>query len=289
MANTFQNLDPVAFFNGEFVPNTKVYIHPLDRGFTFGDGVFEHMLAMHGKIMHLGLHLKRLAHNLQGIGIASPFSEATLTEHLKTLLKKNSANCQKVTIHISRGVDETRQYQSMRSFSPTILITSQPWPLPEIQPKRQGFHAIGIKDRRGKINDLKTTSRMAQILMQQDVDKAEVDDGIVINNGYAWEGITTTLFIVRHGVLMTPQLCPQVYNGVTREIILQLAEQHKIPYRETKIAERELAKADEILLSSTLQGIRPVVIYEGQVVGDGKPGALCHKLHNLYTKTILDA
>jgi D-alanine transaminase len=122
-------------------------------------------------------------------------------------------------------------------------------------------------------------------MLQQAKDQG-CDEGIIMNTGYALEGTTSNVFIVRHGVIMTPPKTPQLLSGITRECVLSLAEKNKMPYRETKISERELLNADEMWVTGSGRGVSPVVEFNGNPVGNGKSGPIWNAMWDLYAREI---
>lgn len=275
-----------AYLNGEFLPISKAHLSPLDRGFLLGDGVYEVIPVYYKKLFHLEPHLHRLQQSLKGIRMNSPLSVSEWESILNTLIEKNQEEHQWVYLQISRGVDPIRTHKIPASCSPTIFATSYPNPLKSKQEQAQGLKTLGVKDIRWKYCHIKTTSRLAYILMYQEAMDAGCDEAIIFHNGFALEGAVSNIFIVRHGVIITPPKSNQLLSGITRDYILSLAEKHKIPYRETKITERDLSKADELWITSSTRGVHPAIEFNGQPVGKGVAGPMWEKMFDLFYESI---
>jgi len=277
---------PVAYLNGKFLPLETASISPLDRGFLFGDGIYEVIPVHSGKIFCLHEHLDRLNEGLKNIRLQPIYEHQQWENIFQRLVKENSVADQWIYLQITRGADTVRDHQFPERVKPTVFAVSHPKPRLPKNEQAKGIKAIAITDIRWKHCHIKTIARAAYVLMYQEAKDGGFDEGIIINNGYVLEGTTSNVFIVRHGVIFTPPKSSQILSGITRNKILQLAEKHKIPYRETKIAERELLKADEIWISSSTRGIYPVVEYNGNVVGSGYGGTLWERMWDLYAEEV---
>jgi len=274
----------VAYLNGRFLPIEEATISPLDRGFSFGDGVYEVIPVYNGKVFHLKSHIIRLNQSLHGIRMLPPHTEAEWYTILQTLVEKNTARDQWIYLQVTRGIEPEREHQFPTPVIPTIFAVSYPKVWRSKAEIALGIKVTSITDIRWKLCHIKTTSRLAYVLMLQEVKDSGFDEGIIMNNGYALEGVSSNIFIVRHGVIITPPKSPLILSGITRDQVLRLAEKNKIPYRETGIKERELTKADEIWITSSSRGIYPVVDYSGTPVGNGKAGPVWERMWDLYAE-----
>lgn len=277
---------PIAYFNGHFIPLNEVHLSPLDRGFLFGDGVYEVIPVHNGKPFCLQAHINRLDQSLLGIRLPSPHTVADWKKILETLVNKNGDGDQLIYLQVTRGVDKIRDHQFPNPIIPTLFAYSYPKIYASKSEQSLGIKTISVKDIRWKHCHIKTTARIAYVLMLQQAKDQGCDEGIIMNTGYALEGTSSNVFIVRHGVIMTPPKAHNLLHGITRDYVLSLAEKNKMPYRETKISERELLNADEIWLTGSGRGISPVVALDGNSVGNGKAGPVWDKMWDLYTTDI---
>ena len=276
----------VAYLNGRFLPIEEAKISPLDRGFSFGDGVYEVIPVYNGKIYHLKSHIIRLNQSLQGIRMLPPHDFEEWDTILQTLVEKNAAADQWIYLQVTRGEEPSREIQFPNPVVPTIFAVSYPKVWRSKEEAALGIKVTGVTDIRWKYCHIKSTARIAYVLMLQEVKDSGFDEGIIMNNGFALEGVSSNIFIVRHGVIITPPKSPLILSGITRDRVLALAEKNKIPYRENKISERELSKADEIWITSSARGIFPVIDYSGTPVGNGKAGPVWDRLWDLYAEEI---
>ena len=276
-----------AYLNGTFLPIEAAGISPLDRGFLFGDGIYEVIPVYNGKIFCLPEHLDRLNEGLKNIRIPTPlYTHSQWETILYRLVQENSAADQWIYLQVTRGTDTIRDHQFPKEGTPTVFAISHPKPRLSKSEQAKGLKTIAITDTRWKYCHIKTIARIAYVLMYQEAKDGGFDEGIIINNGYVLEGTTSNIFMVRHGVIITPPKSQQILSGITRQKILQLAEKHKIPYQEAKIAEHELLKADEIWITSSTRGVHPVIEYNGNIVGNGQAGVLWERMWDLYAEEI---
>jgi D-alanine transaminase len=276
----------IAYCHGHFAPLSETSISPMDRGFLFGEGIYEVIPVYNGHLFCLKEHLLRLNSGLAAIHLEAPYSDEEWEEILTTLILKNGAGDQCLYVQITRGSDVVRDPLFTTPLKPTIFAMSYPKPKPTKNTLTPGLKVTTVSDLRWKNCQVKATSRLAYVLMYNEAKALGFDEGIIMNTGYALEGTSSNFFMVRHGVLYTPPKSNQILSGITRDYVLELAEKHKIPYRENKISERELFKADEIWITSSIRGIVPVLELNGHPIGNGIPGALWERMWDLYAADI---
>lgn len=276
----------LAYLNGEYVRADAACISPLDRGFLLGDGVYEVVPAYYHTLFHFEGHIERLNQSLKGIRMEPCLNLEEWRTILNTLVEKNKDEHQWVYLQVTRGASAVRSHGFPKDTPPTIFATSYPNPLKSKEELSKGIKTLGVKDIRWKYCQIKAISRLAYVLMHQEALDAGCDEAIVFNNGFALECSVSNLFIVRHGVIMTPPKSNQLLSGITRDCILSLAEKNKIPYRETKITERDLLKADEVWITSSTRGVHPVVEFNAQPIGQGKAGPLWSRMWDLFLEEV---
>lgn len=282
MEESNQSLTGIVYLNGRFMPLAEACISPLDRGFTFGDGVYEVMSVWQGQVFQVDDHIQRLNYGLQALGISEFLTQKRWHALLHELVQRNGGGNQTLYCQITRGPQATRDIRCPDNPTPTVFIFSNPQAKIDKPQVAQGLKAVAVTDIRWKRCDIKTTSRLAYVLMHQEATQAGCDEAIIIHNGVVLEGTTSNVFIIRHGVIMTPLKNQQILHGVTRDTILKLAEQHGLPYRQTKLSERDLTKADELWITSATRGVCPVVELNQTPVGPGTAGPLWYKMFDLY-------
>ena len=267
----------LVYLNGDYLPLSEAKISVLDRGFLFGDGVYEVIPVYSGKPLRLEAHLKRLTNSLEGIRIAPPLTGAKCEEIIARLL--DGTEDQYVYLQITRGVSPKRDHAFPKEpVSPTIFAMCNPIaPLPQ-----GGVSAITVEDTRWHRCDIKAITLLANILGRQDAVEQSAAEAILIRDGNAVEGAASNLFIVKHETVITPPKSPEILPGITRDIVLELAAKIGVETAERPISEMELRSADEIWLTSSTREILPVIRLDGVLVGNGNPGGVWHTLMRAY-------
>lgn len=269
------------YLNGKFIPLEEAYIPVLDRGFIFGDGVYEVIPAYSRKPFRLEEHLNRLQHSLDGIRLKNPFSNAEWKNLLEQLIAKNNGEDQYIYLHITRGVAK-RDHAFPVNVSPTVFIMSNPLLPPPVELLASGASAITAIDNRWIRCDVKAISLLPNVLLRQLAVDVHALETILIRDGFLTEGAASNIFIVSNNVLLAPPKSHLMLPGITYDVVLELAAANGIPHEIRQISEHEIRKADEILLTSSTKEIMPITLLDNQAVGGGKPGELFARLHTLY-------
>lgn len=270
------------YLNGVFLPIEQACVPVLDRGFLFGDGVYEVIPVYGGTLFRLEEHLQRLDHSLAGIRITNPLSRALWRDTLDELVERNGGGDQSIYFQITRGAAPKRDHAFPANVLPTIFMMSTPLaPLPE-DLAQNGIAAITLADIRWQKCDIKAITLLPNVLLRQEAIDHGAAEAILLRDGLAVEGAASNLFIVKDGTIITPPKSPHLLPGITRDLILELAAEHKVPHRETVITEAELRAADEVWLTSSTKEILPVTRLDNSAVSGGKPGPVWAKLIALY-------
>lgn len=256
----------------------------LDRGFIFGDGVYEVIPAYGGKLFRLGEHLARLDHSLSGVRISNPLSHAQWGTMMNALLQHNAGGGtpdQYIYFQVTRGVAK-RDHAFPKDAAPTVFAMSNPLPpIPETFATR-GIAAVTLEDIRWKYCHIKAITLLPNILLRQEAVERGAVEAILIRDGSVTEGAASNLFIVKGNTLITPPKGPLLLPGITRDLILELAQSDAIANREAAISEAELRAADEVWLTSSTKEIMPVTTLDGVRVGSGAPGPLWARMTALF-------
>lgn len=267
------------YLDGEFMPSTKAAISPLDRGFIFGDGVYEVVPVYGGRAFRLADHLQRLRRSLAAIGIDSPLGDTDWQHVLQRLVDDNGGGDQYIYLQVTRGV-APRNHVFPADTKPTVFAYAQPTVYAE--PTVEGVSAITTKDIRWQRCDIKSTSLLGAVMLRQQAAEKGSAEALLVRNGLITEGAATNVFLVLGSDLVTPPTGPYILSGITRELILELAKQHDMPVTERDVEEKELAAASEICIASSTSEIQPVTYVDGSPVGDGTPGPVFVHLHALF-------
>jgi D-alanine transaminase len=258
---------PLCYLDGRLLPLDEARVHPLDRGFTYGDAIYDVVRVREEVPLRLAAHLERLRRNLEAVDIPAP---AGLGEACGELARRNEVEAGSLFLQVTRGV-APRTPIPPRGLRPTVLIVATLHPLPG--PATQPLRAVSAPDWRWQRCDLKTTSLMGAVLGKLRARDASADEVVWLGpDGGLREGGHTNLF-VRHGeTLETASLDAHVLPGVTRTLLLALAAELGLPLVERAPRPAERGEWHEALLCGTLTGVQPLVALDGEPIGDGAAG-----------------
>ena len=272
----------IVFLNGKFLPLNKAKISILDRGFIFGDGVYEVVLIRDGMPLYLYEHLKRLRTSLRAIYCSAKINYSEITQIISRLLRLNCAlcGCYSLYFQITRGVDADRNRQFSRNLTPTIFMLLKPiYPL-SFEELRCGKAAITAEDIRWRYCHIKSISLLPTLLLVNQAFRANCEETIVIREGKVLEGTSSNVFVVKNGKIFTPLLSEHNLSGVTRDLILKIARRNGMAVVERAVSVSFLRHADEVWISSSTRGIYPIVKLDGKKIGNGKAGPVWEKINS---------
>jgi D-alanine transaminase len=273
---------PHAYLNGHFAALDSLRISPLDRGFLFGDGVYEVIPAYGGQLFHLPAHLTRLQYSLDSIRLKNPHTAGEWTALLNRLVSENGGGQQAVYLQVSRGADESRDHGFPTGVPPTVFGMSSPLgDLPD-ELKMRGARVLSLDDIRWRRCDIKTTALLGNVLLRQEAIEQSCHEAILLRDGYATEGTASSLFVVRDDVLITPPKSRDLLPSITRDVVLELAQRHGVASREAAIPAAQLPKAEEIWLASSTREVYAVTRLDGAKVGTGAPGPHWRRMFDLF-------
>ena len=277
------NSTPQVFLNGRFLPRDEAQISVMDRGFLFGDGVYEVIPCYSGRLFRLEHHLQRLDDSLRGIRMNNPHSTARWSEILEQLVAQRPGEDQAVYLQVTRGAAEKRDHLIPDNASPTVFAMTNP--IAPVNPDlaEKGITAITLQDIRWHRCNIKAITLLANVLLREQANDSEANEAILVRDGFAIEGTASNLFVISDGVIRTPPKSDRLLPGITRDLVLELATANKIPCREEEISELDLPGADEIWITSSTREIVPVVELNGEKVGNGLPGLIFRSMHRIYS------
>ncbi len=270
------------YLNGSFLPLDQAQVSVLDRGFLFGDGIYEVIPVYGGKLFRLAHHLKRLENSLNGVRMQNPMSDEEWERLLEELIARNDGNDQAVYLQLTRGVAAKRDHAFPDKITPTVFCMSNPVTVNRDTAAEPGVRAVTLDDIRWSQCNIKAITLLPNVLLRQQAIDAGTAEAILINNGRAIEGAASNLFMVKNGLLITPPNSNALLPGITRDLVLELAANHAIPFREADIPADDLYLAEEIWLTSSTREISPVIQLNSTAVGDGNPGPLWRRMIMLY-------
>lgn len=262
--------DSTAWLNGRWVAPGEAAISPFDRGFLFGDAVYEVVPVVDGVPLLLDNHLHRLEDSLAAAAIRNPHTAAEWRAIVTGLLERNGPDTQAVYLQVSRGTDRTRSRAIDPDLTPTVFAIA----LDIGAGTDKGVSAVVLNDDRWLHCDIKSTSMLANVLLEKQAAERGADEAILVRDGVLTEGTSCSVIVVENGTLLTRANGPELLPGTTVQRVLQLATDADIPWREDMVSEARLRAADEIWLMSATRDIVPVVTLDGAPVGNGEPGPL---------------
>ena len=279
----------IVYLNGLLLPRAEALVPVDDRGFTFGDGVYEVMRALDGRFFEAGPHLRRLEDGLRGVEIRGGEDTApdALLAIARRLLEENGLAEGHATVYVqvTRGAAARTHYFPPAGTPPTVYLSAARFTPPLAQCER-GAAAITHPDLRWARCDLKTVNLLPNVLAKQKAVASGAVEAILVRDGAVTEGSHTTVFAVVRGELRTHPLSTRILPGVTRDLLLHLAAERGIPARAVAVSAEELAAADEVLVCGTTMDVTPVVRLDGLPVGDGRPGPVARALREALMERI---
>ncbi|NLC36319.1 MAG: D-amino acid aminotransferase [Alcaligenaceae bacterium] len=277
--------DSLVYLNGELVRLGDAKVSVLDRGFIFGDGVYDVVPAYGGKPFRMDAHLARLERSLAAIGIECGLTRADWERIVRDLIKDSGLGDCVVYIQVTRGVAR-RDHGFPEGIEPTVFCMVSPFKRPDAALREQGLSAIGAPDERWLRCNIKSISLLGNVLARQAAIEAGVDDVIQFRNGCLTEGSAANIWVVKNGVLLAPPRGKLILEGIRYGLMEELAAECGIPFEARPITEAEVLSASEILLTSATKEVLPVTRYNGQPVGDGRPGPVYTRLRAAYDAVI---
>jgi len=267
----------IVYLNGEFLPLDQARVPVLDRGFIFGDAIYEVIPVYAGKPFRLAEHFARLENSLAAIQLTNPYTREKWSELINAVIAHNAGDNQALYLQITRGVAK-RNHKFPDHSEPTVFMLSEPMvdPAPSA-----GVKAITQPDTRWQHCDIKTTALLANVLLRQSAVEQGAAEAILIRDGMMTEGAASNIFIVKAGVAYTPPKGKFILPGITRDLIIETLQEAGIAYAETELSETDLRQADEIWMCSSTREIVPIIELDGQPVGDGSVGALWQQVWDL--------
>lgn len=278
----------IVFYNGEFMPREDVRISFEDRGFQFGDGVYEVIKCEQGQALALDRHLRRLKRSLDALEILIPsdLDFAWLTRHL---IDANSLHDGLIYMQVTRGV-APRAHAFPEGAKPTVIAYPMHWNSPTPVEFERGATAIIVPDERWLRCDIKSLNLIANAMAKEKARRAGVTEALLYREGLGvLEGSSSNFFAVIDGTLVTAPASPFILGGITREIILELAAELEIPLRTEGISREELLHAQESFITSRGIAVYPLVAIDSKLVADGKPGPITKQLASAYQSLIDEA
>jgi len=273
--------DPLVYLNGALTPLSEAKIPVLDRGFIFGDGIYEVIPIYGGKMFRSEQHLARLFRSLRAIDIPNPHKREEWLQLIARVIAADPAPDQMVYIQVTRGV-APRKHAFPQDAQPTVFIMTNPLVLPSPAARERGVACVSMEDLRWLRCEIKSTSLLGNVLAAQNAAQHDAVETIQFRDGFLTEASSSNVWVVKDGKLMAPPKDNLILEGIRYGLIEEMCAAHGIPLTARRIARDEVFGADEVLLSSATKEVLPVVSIDGQPIGDGHPGPVYRQLYAAY-------
>lgn len=282
--------NPTVFLNGQWQPLSEAKVSVLDRGFIFGDGIYEVVPAYSKRPFRIESHLNRLMRSLTAIRIRSPYDKEQWAALFHEIVTRNAGDDQFVYIQVTRGVAKRDHAFPNPEVTPTVFAMSTAFHQPSQKIREEGVAVVTLPDERWLHCDIKSTALLGNVLARQSAADRGVMEGVMFRDGFLTEGSSSNVWMVKDGVLCAPIKNHLVLEGIRYGLFEELAAKLGIPLQIRRIRQAEVAGADELMISSATKEVLPVVKMDSRLVGHashaGKPGPIYKKLRQAYDEAI---
>ena len=254
----------------------------LDRGFLFGDGVYEVIPVFGGEPLRLDEHLARLQRSMDRVSLKNPLTLDQWSDVFRVLLDKNPGGDRSIYLQVTRGVSPVRDLSIGPDVQPTVFVMVNDIKPVDYAVLERGIDAVTVEDFRWKACDIKSISLIANVMIRLSANQSNVIDAIMVRDGLVTEGTASNIFVVNDAVIATPPKSDCLLPGITRDLVIELAQANGLDVEQRDIREEELESSDEIWLTSSTREIAPIVKINDHVVGNGVAGAYWKKIIAIY-------
>jgi len=270
-----------AFLNGEYLPLEECRVSVLDRGFIYGDGVYELIPVYKNNAFYLPQHLERLQSSMGEIQVQSPYDKFEWQTIIDTLIQQSEADDLAIYIQVTRGV-APRDHVFPKVVQATVFAMANSLPVIPSEYLENGVELISSNDIRWQRCDIKAISLLANILAKQEAAEASAIEAIMIRDGHALEGSASNLFLVREDIVYTHPKDNLILPGITRDFVIELLDELGIECKQQRIPKDWLYSSDELWITSSTKEVLAATKIDKKIVADGKPGEIWRKTFNLY-------
>jgi len=271
----------IVYLNGQWLPANEARVSAFDRGFIFGDGVYE-VIPVYGKRpFRLAQHLERLKRSCDAIRLTNPCKDADWTAIIEKLISQSDAQDQMVYLQITRGV-APRDHAFPANTEPTCFAYGKALSFPDTKTQSQGVSAITTQDIRWLRCDIKAIALLANVILRQSAIENGAAEAILLRDESMTEGAASNIFIVKNDCIITPPKSELILPGITRDLVVELARANNLCMEEGSVSVEELSAADEVWMTSSTKEILPIVNINNEPVGNGKPGAMHKRMLAIY-------
>ena len=273
------------YLNGEWLPLAQAKVSVLDRGFIFGDGIYEVVPVYYRKPFRLDSHLARFERSTREIGLANPLDRAGWRALLERLIATCSDQNQFVYWQVTRGVAK-RDFSFPADAAPTVFAMTSPFTRPSRVQREQGLKAVTRTDERWLRCDIKSVSLLGAVLARQFATEHGADEVVQFRDGFLTEGSSSNMWVVRSGKVIAPPRDRLILEGIRYGLVAELCERAGVPFEVRRLGRDEVERCEELMLTSATREILPIVSLDGRPVGNGAPGPIYRTLRAAYDEAI---
>jgi D-alanine transaminase len=270
---------PICYLNGTFLPLREARISPLDRGFLYGDGVYEVMPVYGGRPFRCAAHLERLGRSLAGLAMEDPHTRDEWRALLGTLIEKNGGGDCYLYWQVTRGAEYGRNHAPLPRLERTVFAFAAPLGGNSATVLERGVSCITALDTRWARCDIKSTALLANVLLRQLAVDADAQETILLRDGELTEASSASVFVVLGGEVLVPPQSRRILPGTTRSAIEEVCARAAVTCRTVPVTETQLRAADEVWLSAATRELQAVTAIDGHAVGSGRPGPLWQRAY----------
>ena len=279
-------MERIVYVNGEFNPQSEAKISVFDRGFIFGDGVYEVVPVINGKLVDKQYFLERLNRSLAELSIDWPCSQDQYIEVMENLISANQLTEGVVYSQVTRGIAE-RDFPFPKDATPSLVAFTTVMALLDHPAARTGIPVITTEDLRWKRRDIKSINLLGQCLAKEDAVSQGGTEGWMVEDGFVTEGVSSTAYIIKNNLIITRELSNSILPGIRRRTMLEIAKENNLAFEERAFSVDEALSADEAFISSATTLALPVVSIDGKPIANGVPGPITTRLRELYKNKLL--
>ena len=279
-------MSDIVFLNGDFLKAEDAKVSIFDRGYLFGDGIYEVVPVINGKVIDKTPFFERFDGSLSKIGLKAPFCKAEIITILDTLIAKNDLVEGGIYMQVTRGV-APREFYFPQNTPTTFMAFIFKKEVINNPLAHSGVKVVTVEDIRWKRRDIKSISLLGQVLAKEEVHQKGAYEGWMVEDGFVTEGTSSTAYIVKGDTIITRPLSNAILPGIRRKVLMQIAKEHNLKVEERLFSIEEALDADEAFMSSATIFVLPIVEIDGKKIGDGKVGKMATKLREMYIKVAL--
>ncbi|WP_439497352.1 D-amino-acid transaminase [Bosea sp. (in: a-proteobacteria)] len=271
----------IVYVNGDYLPEDEAKVSIFDRGFIFGDGIYEVSAVLGGKLVDCDAHLARLERSCGEIRLALPWSRAELIAIHEELIKRNGIDEGSIYLQVSRGAAD-RDFAFPKDLAPTLVMFSQARSMSNAPAAKAGIKVVSCPDLRWARRDIKSVNLLAPVLAKQFAAESGAQEAWMVEDGVVTEGASSTAWIVKGKTLISRPLSNKVLPGITRKAVLAFLEESGFGFEERTFTLEEALDAEEAFITSATSFVMPVVAIDGHTIHNGAPGPTALRLREIY-------